>query len=152
MGHKDIDNLHPIYRACFDFTKLAGFNFQFKEDSGDMETSMLIDEYGNALLNSQKGLIDIAGWRLGTKIFVPDIMDFKNKIIIEFEETYTKKKKGHDPDGADERTSTRDIYYGLAKFRFLKIFDYEFENEKLWKAKLFRFLIDCHENKLEVLA
>lgn len=157
MGHVDIENVHKIYRACVDFSKLAVLPFQFKEDSGHMETAIVISEYGAVYPALTTGPIspDVKHCRK----FVPDVMDFNNKIIIEFDETPGKPRpgaklarKGHDPDGNDMRTSWRDLYYDIGKFRFLKIFDYEFKDDVLWKIKLFRFLIECSEKKVEVPA
>lgn len=151
MGHVDIEKVNKIYRACVDFSKLCSLPFQFKEDSGHKETVISISELGkiSQRLEPNGSLSDL--WRT----FVPDVLDFHNKIIIEFEETPGKPrpgaklaKKGHDPDGNDIRTSWRDLYYDIGKFRLLKIFDYEFKSESLWRIKLFRFLMICHENKL----
>ena len=75
--------------------------------------------------------------RGGTKIqkkgfrqFVPDLIDFKNKIIIEYQEECKGRqgvlrrrgkinKKGHD-EFSDE---DKDIFYELAKFNQLKIWE-----------------------------
>ena len=161
MGEIDIDNVNKIYRACIDFCKIAGLPFQFKEDSGHMETAIIISEYGNVYTPDRIEL-DVSFLKTGEsqcRKFVPDVMDIHNKIIVEFEETPGKPrlgarlaKKGHDPDGNDLRTSWRDLYYGIGKFRLLKIFDYEFADETKWKIKLFRFLMDCFENKVEIAA
>lgn len=156
MGEIDIENLHKIYRACTDFSKLAGLSFKFQEDSGHKETMIRIWEDGRyEKPETDRSLSTVSIPQ--SRWFVPDVMDFQNKIIIEFDETpgaprkgARLARKGHDPDGNDIRTSWRDLYYGLAKFRLLKIFDFEFKDEALWKCKLFRFLVDCYENKAEV--
>lgn len=155
MGHVDIEKLHKIYRACTDFSTLGSLPFRFLEDAGHQETAIIIREDG---IVSRPDRIEITVGELAgiekiqARCFVPDVMDFTNKIIVEFEETYTTKKKGHDPDGNDLRTSWRDLYYGLGAFRLLKIFDYEFKDERVWKIKLFRFLMDCFENKVGIAA
>lgn len=159
MGHIDIENLHKIYQACNEFSKICNLPFQFKEDSGNKETMIGISEYGQverpATEHVWRDPAKVGVW----KMFVPDIMDYHSKIIIEFEETPGKPrpgaklaKKGHDPDGNDRRTSWRDLYYEIGKFRLLKIFDFEFKDETLWKLKLFRFLADCYQYKPEVIA
>ena len=74
----------------------------------------------------------------GFRQFVPDLIDFKNKIIIEYQEESEGRqgvlrrrgkinKKGHD-EFSDE---DKDIFYGLAKFNQLKIW----ENTPLEKQK-----------------
>lgn len=158
MGEIDIENVNKIYRACVDFSSLCNLPFQFKEDSGHKETMIGITEYGIVFRPDEELKLNIRDFFSQGRMFVPDVMDYNNKIIIEFEETPGKPrpgaklaKKGHDPDGNDKRTSWRDLYYNLGKFRLLKIFDYEFADEKKWKVKLFRFLMDCLENKVEIV-
>ena len=118
--------------------------FQFKEDSGSMETALVFDGYGNAVKpDLGKTWADYKN----QKILVPDILDYNNKIIIEYDETWKKQGKktlkGHDPDGLDTRTFDRDFYYSHAKFRVLKVFDYE--TDDVWKRKVFKFLINCQQ-------
>jgi hypothetical protein len=151
LGHSDIENLNKLYQFATQFCRLLGLQFQFKEDSGNYETAIIIDEYGN--IEKTK---ETANWKaLSTiqNLFVPDILDHPNRIIIEYEETWKKegkkKRRGHDPDGLDKRTANRDLYYSMAKMRVLKIFDYEFEFERAWKLKIAKFLIKCHEVPLQ---
>lgn len=156
MGEADIENLNKIYTCCNQACRLLDLPFQFKEDTGRFETAIVINE---------EGKIEISGaysnWDeiKNLSLFVPDILDYQNKIVIEFEETPGKPrhgaklaKKGHDPDGMDKRTSNRDLYYSIAKLRVLKIFDYEFEDDSKWKIKLVEFLIKCFRNPVERLA
>lgn len=151
MGNNDIENLNAIYRFATQFSRLLGLSFDFKEDSGNFETAIGITEDGH----TERPLSDSTwkAYKNGKKLFVPDVLDYNNKIIFEYEETWKKegkrKRKGHDPDGLDIRTSNRDLYYEIAKFRVLKIFDYEFEFERAWKLKIAKFLIKCYEVQLE---
>lgn len=151
MGHSDIESLNRIYQFATQFCRLMEFPFRFREDSGNFETAIGITEDGHI----ERPLLG-SNWKVyknGKKLFVPDVLDYNNKIIFEYEETWKKegkrKRKGHDPDALDRRTSTRDLYYEIAKFRVLKIFDYEFEFERAWKLKIAKFLIKCHEIPLE---
>lgn len=101
---------------------------------------MDIDEKGNTWLGS--GQLPLIGYR----IFVPDIMDYQNKIIIEFEEECKpnkggKRRKGHcDLNNRDVR---RDWAYTQAKFSLLKIW----ESDRDWKEKLKIFLIKCYAER-----
>lgn len=153
MGEVDIEKLHKIYTCCNQTCRLLDLPFQFKEDTGNFETAIVISETGEL----EKPIPDTT-WLTynGKKLFVPDIADYQNRIIIEFEETPGKPrhgaklaKKGHDPDGLDGRTANRDLYYGIAKLRVLKIFDYEFADETKWKIKLVQFLIKCYLTPIE---
>jgi len=154
VGHNDIHNLHKIYQACNEFSDLCGLQFSFQEDSGHLETGIAISEYGETIKPTKLNFGGMGVW----KIFVPDILDYHNKIIIEYEETPGEPRpgaklarKGHDPDGQDKRTKNRDLYYDIGKFHLLKIFDYEFNDWTLWKIKLFRFLADCYEKIKELV-
>lgn len=156
MGVQDIHKLNQIYLVCNQTAKLLDISFHFKEDSGNYETAIGITEDGHV----ERPLQDSTwiAYKNGKKLFCPDILDYDNRIIIEFEETPGKPrpgaklaKKGHDWDGNDVRTSTRDCYYAIGKFRVLKIFDHEFTNSK-WKIKLVQFLIKCYLNPLEATA
>lgn len=154
MGEVDIVKLNEIYSFCNQFCRLMGLPFSFSEDTGDMETAIAVNEAGHIRKPESA-----EGWPTDAKVFCPDVLDYHNKIIIEFEETPGKPrhgahlaKKGHDPDGLDKRTSNRDLYYGIAKFRVHKIFDYEFANPLSWKIKLADFLIKCWKNPVERLA
>jgi hypothetical protein len=153
MGQSDIDKLNQIYTICNQTANLLDLQFQFKEDSGNYETAIGITEDGHM----ERPLIDSTwkAYKNNKKLFCPDILDYSNKIIIEYDETPGQPRrgaklarKGHDPDGMDLRTSTRDLYYALAKFRVLKIFDYEFHDSR-WKIKLVQFLIKCFLNPQE---
>ena len=81
----------------------------------------------------------------GFRQFVPDLIDFKNKIIIEYQEESKGRqgvlrrrgkinKKGHD-EFSDE---DKDLFYKLAEFNQLKI--WENTSPKEQKEELKKFL------------
>ena len=78
----------------------------------------------------------------------PDIMDFENRIIIEYEEESRPGKrmgkigkKGHWADS--KRDTQRDTNYRRAGFRVCKIWESEMKKGP-WNLKLFHFLADCY--------
>jgi len=157
LGSIDIEKLNKIYTCCNQACRLLDLPFQFKEDTGRFETAIGIGENGF----TERPTLDArwSDYKGSMHLFCPDILDYSNKIIIEFEETPGKPrhgaklaKKGHDPDGMDKRTANRDLYYSIAKLRVLKIFDYEFADETKWKIKLIEFLIKCFLNPVERIA
>ena len=88
----------------------------------------------------------------GFRQFVPDLIDFKNKIIIEYQEECKGRqgvlrrrgkinKKGHD-EFSDE---DKDIFYELAKFNQLKIWENTPQDEQ--NEELKNFLKDNRNNK-----
>jgi len=141
MGHRDLMSLYPVYQECKKISDELNFGFSFKWDQGDYETRIDINEDGNCVLgNGQLPLI-------GYEMFCPDILDYTNRIIIEFEEECqpdkgAKKRKGH------FEINTRDVrrgkYYNKAKFDLLRIW----ESDKQWKKTLKQFLVDTYHNRL----
>ena len=78
----------------------------------------------------------------GNEIKCPDIMDFENRIIIEFEEEPKPGKKGHTEESdKDER---RDMLYRIAGFRVLKIWESEYINNS-YNTKLYQFLHEVYK-------
>ena len=158
MGGVDIASLHPIYRYLIDLRNENSYPFQFKEDSGDYETMIEFVEntmYPKLPKYSPSHPPISNHWdamKLINSIPIcPDIMDFKNRIVIEFEEESTAGKssgklgkKGHWADS--KRDSRRDKLYKDCKFRFCKIWESEVA-ENTWKMKLFHFLADCYCNR-----
>ena len=80
----------------------------------------------------------------GFRQFVPDLIDFKNKIIIEYQEESKGRqgvlrrrgkinKKGHD-EFSDE---DKDIFYELAEFNQLKIWENTSQTEQDEELKNF---------------
>ena len=153
MGNQDLERLHPVYRACVDFGKLAGLPFEFKEDSGNFETAIeFLEPLGTTDIEMLGHHPPISSdWKGHPNIICPDILDYKNRIIIEFEEEtgnrkpgarYAKKGHGHEGDYSTRRDTRRNEYYKLAGFRVFSLWESVYKNEN-WKKKLFAFLLDC---------
>jgi len=146
LGYADIERLYPIYRACTDFCKLADLPFSFKEDLGDYETIIAID--GNNWYIPEK----TQNWdnTIG-QVFCPDIIDYSNHIIIEFEEEtgprksgahYARKAHGHEGDTDTVRDTKRNEAYKAAGFTVFRLWESVFKTQN-WKLQLFEFLIKC---------
>ena len=148
LGAADIERLHPIYRFATDFSKLMGFPFTFSEDSGSFETVIAIDDDGRYQRAEPEQNFESYG--NGWHVFVPDILDYENKIIIEFEEESKPqkgpkiRKKGHWEES--KRDIRRDQYYRVAGFSVFKIWQNQYKKNS-WKIPLVQFLIEYHENQ-----
>lgn len=137
MGERDIESIHPVYLYCNEISKENNYPFKFKEDSGKYETAIQIMENGMILMPPQQV---VSG-----EIFVPDILDFHNKIILEYEEECkpnkgAKRRKGHFE--LNNHDSNRDTYYtkiANPPFRLHKIW----ESDKDWKKGVKEFLDKC---------
>ena len=81
LGEVDIWVLNKIYQKCNKLEKEFNWGFEFDEDSGDFETAIEIDEKTKKARRPT-----VTTWGEIENLFVPDIMDFHNKIIIEYEE------------------------------------------------------------------
>ena len=107
------------------------YNFIIDTDTKEGKTRIIIDELGTwrkvpFLTKEQAETFRKKGFRQ----FVPDLIDFKNKVVIEYQEESEGRqgvlrrrgkinKKGHD-EFSDE---DKDIFYDLAKFNQLKIWE-----------------------------
>jgi len=148
MGEVDILVLHPIYRECLELNKENGWGFAFKEDSGDFETMVQFFESGPGERLRMAHPPTAENWDDMDLCNAPDIMDFENRIIIEYEEESRPGKrsgklgrKGHWSDS--KRDTQRDTNYRRAGFRVCKIWESEMKKGP-WNLKLFHFLADCY--------
>ncbi len=147
MGAVDIAVLHPIYRECLELNKEHQWSFSFKEDSGDFETMIqFFDDQPNRLRAVRPPIAE--NWDTMDLCNAPDIMDFENRIIIEYEEESRPGKrmgkigkKGHWSES--KRDENRDKNYKAAGFRVCKIWESEMKKGP-WNLKLFHFLADCY--------
>ncbi len=131
MGIQDLEKLFFISQQIKEIDEKKHYDFVIDTDTKEGKTRIVIDEYGTwkkvpSLTEEQADDYRRKGFRQ----FVPDLIDFKNKIIIEYQEESEGRqgvlrrrgkiyKKGHD-EFSDE---DKDIFYELAKFNQLKIWE-----------------------------
>ncbi len=139
MGIQDLGKLFSINQQIKKIDTGNYYNFVIDTDTKEGKTRIIINEFG--LWGKMPILTETQAKdfrKKGFIQFVPDLIDFKNKIIIEYQEESEGRqgvlrrrgkinKKGHD-EFSDE---DKDIFYGLAKFNQLKIW----ENTPLEKQK-----------------
>ena len=140
MGHKDTVALHKIYEILKLYCKKYKVPYSFKVDTGSYETAIeFIEEkpYHPPISHD---------WSTKPIIFCPDLLDWYNKIIIEYEEEVGNRrsgdylaKKGHHREGDMDTTrdSRRNKYYKSGGFRILRIWN----SEQNWEKKLEDFLL-----------
>jgi hypothetical protein len=139
MGIQDLEKLFYINQQIKKIDIGNYYNFVIDTDTKEGKTRIIINEFGAWKKMPILTEIQAKDFRKkGFRQFVPDLIDFKNKIIIEYQEESEGRqgvlrrrgkinKKGHD-EFSDE---DKDIFYGLAKFNQLKIW----ENTPLEKQK-----------------
>ena len=139
MGVQDLEKLFSINQQIKKIDTGNYYNFMIDTDTKEGKTRIIINEFGAWKKMPILTEIQAKDFRKkGFRQFVPDLIDFKNKIIIEYQEESEGRqgvlrrrgkinKKGHD-EFSDE---DKDIFYGLAKFNQLKIW----ENTPLEKQK-----------------
>ena len=131
MGAQDLQKLFEINKQIKKFDKKKYYNFIIDTDTKEGRTRIIIDEFGTWKKTPHLTEEQATEYRKkGFRQFVPDLIDFKNKIIIEYQEESKGRqgvlrrrgkinKKGHD-EFSDE---DKDIFYELAKFNQLKIWE-----------------------------
>ena len=131
MGIQDLEKLFDISEQIKQIDKENYYNFMIDTDTKEGKTRIVIDEFGTwkkVPVLTEKQALEFR--KKGFRQFVPDLIDFKNKIIIEYQEESKGRlgvlrrrgkinKKGHD-EFSDE---DKDIFYELAKFNQLKIWE-----------------------------
>lgn len=152
MGIQDLEKLFHIYQQVKEIDDKKYFKFAIDSDTKEGKTRIIINEFGKwqkAPTLTQKQAEEFR--KKGFRQFVPDLIDFKNKIIIEYQEESEGRhgilrrrgkinKKGHD-EFSDE---DKDIFYELAKFNQLKI--WENTHPKIQKEELRSFLKTFSKN------
>ena len=131
MGVQDLQKLFEINQQIKQIDEKNYYNFIIDTDTKEGKTRIVIDEFGRwektPCLTEEQA---IQFRKKGFRQFVPDLIDFKNKIIIEYQEESKGRqgvlrrrgkinKKGHD-EFSDE---DKDIFYELAEFNQLKIWE-----------------------------
>ena len=146
MGIQDLQKLFEINQHIKQMDKKNHYNFIIDTDTKEGKTRIIIDEFGTWKKTPQLTEEQATEYRKkGFRQFVPDLIDFKNKIIIEYQEECKGRqgvlrrrgkinKKGHD-EFSDE---DKDIFYELAKFNQLKIWENTPVEEQ--KQELMNFL------------
>ena len=116
MGESDIENLFRIYVKANQIIKKHELPFSFKVDTGRFETAIEFVEKKPYHPPKSKD------WSCKPIIFCPDLLDWNNKIIIEYEEEVGDRKpgaklakKGHHRKGDydNKKDSKRNYYYEL---------------------------------------
>ena len=145
MGIQDLKKLFEINQQIKQIDEKNHYNFIIDTDTKEGKTRIVIDEFGTwkktpCLTEEQATEYRRKGFRQ----FVPDLIDFKNKIIIEYQEECKGRqgvlrrrgkinKKGHD-EFSDE---DKDIFYELAEFNQLKIWENTPQDEQDEELKSF---------------
>lgn len=139
MGHQDLERLIEVGKFANSF---PGYSWTIDIDTKTTK-KLLINEYGGYLYghyswNYVKEL-RLKFPKLNFQQYVPDLIDIKNKKIIEYQEEPGPRRpgaklarKGHD----EFSDSDKDLFYGLAGFNQLKIW----ESEKDWMELIEQFL------------
>ena len=156
MGIQDLEKLFDINEQIKQIDKENYYNFMIDTDTKEGKTRIVIDEFGTwqkvpVLTEKQAGEFRKKGFRQ----FVPDLIDFKNKIIIEYQEETKSRygilrkhgkinKKGHD-EFSDE---DKDIFYELAKFNQLKIWENTSPSKQKEELKEFLKIFSKKKNNL----
>ena len=145
MGVQDLKKLFEINQQIKKFDKKKYYNFIIDTDTKEGRTRILIDEFGTWEKTPYLSEEQATEYRKkGFRQFVPDLIDFKNKIIIEYQEESKGRqgvlrrrgkinRKGHD-EFSDE---DKDIFYELAKFNQLKIWENTPQDEQNEELKNF---------------
>ena len=157
MGAQDLQKLFEIKNQIHQIDKKNYYNFIIDSDTKEGRTRIIIDEFGTwkkmpNLTEEQASEYRRKGFRQ----FVPDLIDFKNKIIIEYQEECKGrqgglrrrgkiKKEGHD-EFSDE---DKDIFYELAKFNQLKIWENTPEVEQNKELKVFLKTFSKNKNNFK---
>ena len=157
MGTQDLQKLFEIKNQIQQIDKKKDYNFIIDSDTKEGRTRIIIDEFGTwkkmpNLTEEQASEYRKKGFRQ----FVPDLIDFKNKIIIEYQEECKGRqgvlrrrgkinKKGHD-EFSDE---DKDIFYELAKFNQLKIWENTPEVEQNKELKVFLKTFSKNKNNFK---
>lgn len=146
MGQVDLESLFEIYYEINSIKKKYNLGkLNFKVDEGTYETA--IEFVGTGHHHPPISL----DWSNNPIIFCPDLLDYNNRIIIEYEEEVGNRKpgaklakKGHNRPGdfSNKRDGIRNKYYKDGGFRYFQIW----ESEKNWQKKLEQFLLNVELN------
>lgn len=139
MGIIDIEYLSAINKEIKLLTEKYDLPFKFETDKGTYETA--IEFVGSKPYHPPFS----KDWSTKPVIFCPDLLDWHNKIIIEYEEEIGDRKpgaalakKGHHREGDmdNKKDTRRGKYYKSGGFHVLRIW----ECDPNWHQKLETFL------------
>jgi len=148
MGQVDIENLFRIYDEANSIIKKHSLLMRFTIDHGTYETA--IEFVGKRSFHPPLS----KNWDTNPDIFCPDLLDYHNKIIIEYEEEVGNPKsgaklakKGHNGEGDidNKRDSRRNEHFINCDFKLLRIW----ESDDCWKEKLENFLLKWGSTKIK---
>ena len=157
MGIQDLQKLFEIKNQIQQIDKKNYYNFIIDSDTKEGRTRIIIDEFGTWIKTPHLTEEQASEYRKkGFRQFVPDLIDFKNKIIIEYQEECKGRqgvlrrrgkinKKGHD-EFSDE---DKDIFYELAKFNQLKIWENTPQVEQNKELKVFLKAFSKNKNNFK---
>lgn len=135
MGIKDLDRLNKLAQYANSFEP---YHFDMDTDTKYSRNLILISQYGITIRQPISEYTAKVSKSIGFKPFVPDLLDYNHKLIIEYNEEPLPQrgakiiKKGHDEFSDHDK----DLYYKLAGFKQLKIW----ESDQLWMDKIDSFL------------
>ena len=93
---KIFQKLFEINQQIKQFDKKKYYNFIIDTDTKEGKTRIIIDEFGTwkktTIFNRRTKAIEFR--KKGFRQFVPDLIDFKNKIIIEYSRRIQRKARG----------------------------------------------------------
>lgn len=145
MGHKDLMSLHKIYERIKIISKENNLSYHFKVDDGDWETAIEFFYDDDEKWHTIHPPISV-DWSNNPQIFCPDLLDYENKIIIEYEEEVGNPRpgarlatKGHNREGdlPNKRDTRRKEFYADGNYTVFQIW----ESDIHWEQKLERLLI-----------
>jgi len=150
LGQKDIFQLHQIYRKLLELEKDHGWGFKFDVDEGYFETAIIFhqEQYLYRRPHPRETWKDLNDLE---NMVCPDILDYKNKIIFEFEEEtgnrrsgayLARKGHGHPGDLPSIKDSKRNSFYSNNRFRLCRIWESELKGD--FGKKISDFLSDCY--------
>ena len=133
MGIQDNETLNIIKTWIKEIDIDNYFKFIVDFDTKEGRTRILIDEFGiwkKAPFLTRQESEDYRS--RGFRQFVPDLVDFDKKLIIEYQEEPKPCKgpkiikKGH----TEFSDRDKDIFYKLAKFKVLKLWENSIDNKR----------------------
>jgi len=149
MGEVDVEILHDILETTKTLEKENNWGFKFRTDNGKFETAIEFTAIGYHHPPKSNSWEEAKSEQ--NEIKCPDLLDFHNRIILEYEEeegrpksgAYLAKKGHNELSDSDQH---RDHLYRIGGFRYFKIWESAYKDGS-YKKKLWKFLCDCFCNR-----